>query len=141
MSNDEAMAARILVVDDNRDTSYLVGSLLAKFGHITHTSLSGADALACLEEFKPDIVMLDIAMPKMNGYELARQIRERAGYEQVPIVAITGLSQESDQELAREAGIDEYLIKPVSIADLLRSVSCYVDRKPGVRGGRIDARA
>ena len=121
--------ARILVVDDSRDNSFLVDAILSKYGHIIRTSSSGADALACLEEFKPDIVMLDIAMPKMDGYELARQIRERAGYEKVAIVATSGFDQESYQELAREAGIDQYLLKPYSVADLLESVSRQLDRQ------------
>jgi CheY-like chemotaxis protein len=107
---------RILVVDDGRDQAYLFEKILTGIGYIVRTESNGIDALASLEEFRPDIILLDIGLPDMDGYELARRIRCWPGFGSTAIVAITGYGE--DKELAREAGIDRHLLKPVGVAQI-----------------------
>jgi CheY-like chemotaxis protein len=135
MQNNPPAAARILVVDDNKSIAILVGKLLATAGHDVRSATSGADALACLDEFKPDLVMLDLAMPVMDGYELAGRIRQRAGFETVPIVAVTGYDRPEDIERTRQAGIDKRLIKPVGYDELTSTVTTLL---VGARSPRVD---
>jgi PAS domain S-box-containing protein len=111
---------RILVVDDNVDAAMALNLLLKSLGHETCMAYDGAQALKIAAEFRPDIVLLDIGMPGLDGYEVARQLRQlrQAGY--LRIVAITGWGQESDRQRSHEAGFDLHLVKPVDYTGLAR---------------------
>jgi signal transduction histidine kinase len=111
---------RILVVDDNRDAADTLGMLLGFLGADVQVAHDGRDALAAFEAHRPDVVLLDIAMPHLDGYEVARAIRSRAGGG-VPLVALTGWGQEEDRRRVREAGFDHHLVKPADL-DALRSL-------------------
>lgn len=108
---------RILVVDDHVDAATSLAVLLRTMGHEVFVAHEGRAALADLSRIRPDIALLDIAMPDMTGYELARQIRGRSG-SAVRIVALTGFGLPEDRERALEAGFDQHMVKPVDAAFL-----------------------
>lgn len=108
----------ILVVDDARDAAYLLGKLLETMGQTVHTANSGATAVRIAGSIRPDVVISDIGMPEMNGYELARLIRLDPAVKGTTLVALTGYGQETDKESAHEAGFDFHLTKPVSLEAL-----------------------
>ncbi len=111
----------ILVVDDFADTAESEVDLLATQGHAVRVALDGEDALRCVAEQRPDVILLDIRMPKLDGLAVARLIRERcAGSGKQPIiVAVTGCSSELDRQRSAEAGFDLHLVKPVDPALLI----------------------
>jgi len=109
---------RILVVDDNEDVAISFGALLEVLGHDVRVVLDGHMALDAAREFMPHIVFLDIAMPDMDGYEVARRLRIEHRHENLRLVAVTGYGQDHDSERAQRAGFDHHLLKPVDLKDL-----------------------
>ncbi len=109
---------RVLVVDDNRDAANSLGMLLKFLGADVAVAHDGPGALEAFESYRPAIVLLDIGMPGMNGYDVARAIRGRPAGRGVPLIALTGWGQEEDRRRAREAGFDHHLIKPADIGAL-----------------------
>jgi PAS domain S-box-containing protein len=103
---------RVLVVDDSEDAALSLGLILQTAGHATRVALDGASALEAAREFRPELAFLDIGMPRMNGYELARKIRGEAWGKSIRLVAVTGWGQERDRQQAKEAGFDAHLVKP-----------------------------
>ncbi|APV48826.1 hypothetical protein BWI17_03515 [Betaproteobacteria bacterium GR16-43] len=114
-------ARRILLVDDNVDFSSSLALLLRALGHEVRVADNGADGLKLAREFRPDFAFLDIGMPGMNGYDLARAVRASPGLNGVVLTAITGWGQEKDRQRARESGFDHHLTKPVEV-DNLRAI-------------------
>ena len=114
-------ARRILLVDDNADAADSLAMVLEALGHEVHTVYSGSAALQAFADFAPEVVLLDIGMPEMDGYEVARRIRTLPGGRGVRLLALTGWGQEEDKRRALEAGFDEHLTKPVEPA-LLESL-------------------
>jgi CheY-like chemotaxis protein len=96
--------------------------LLRMAGHQTHTAYDGQEALVMVGELTPDVVMLDIGLPNLNGYEVARRIREQGGTGPI-LIAVTGWGSEDDYRQSLEAGFDEHLTKPVEFAMLRRILS------------------
>ena len=115
--------SRILIVDDNQDAADSLAMMLALDGHEVRQTYAGAPALACLREFRPDVVLLDIGLPGMDGYEVARRIREQPDGASVRLIALTGYGQESDKSRTRAAGFDEHLIKPVELRNLHQALA------------------
>ena len=109
---------RLLVADDNRDAATTLSAILELSGYSVATLFTGQDALAAAERLKPDAYLLDIGMPDMSGYDLARRIRHEAWGRHAYLVALTGWGQTQDKEAARAAGFDEHLTKPVDPAVL-----------------------
>ena len=103
---------RVLVVDDNQDAGDTLASLLEALQATAHTVRSGAEALEALGTFHPDVVVLDIGMPRMNGYEVARRIREAPGGKDIVLIALTGWGQDDDVQRAAHAGFDHHCVKP-----------------------------
>src|SRR5690606_4195638 len=112
-----ARRRRVLIVDDNVDAASMLSRLVSLLGHETCVALDGLKALEAMPAFHPDIVLLDIGMPGMNGYDVARRIRESGGAQPV-LVALTGWGQVKDKQRAAEAGFDHYLVRPVERAAL-----------------------
>lgn len=108
-----SVARRILVVDDNRDSALSLAMLLKLLGNTTETAHDGLEAVARAESFRPDVVLLDLGLPKLNGYEAAQKIRSESWGKQMIIIAVTGWSQEEHATQAKEAGFDGHLVKPV----------------------------
>jgi PAS domain S-box-containing protein len=106
---------RLLVVDDNIDAAETLSALLEIAGHTTTVANDGHKAIALAIQFRPDVVFLDIGMPGMNGYDVAKVLRKTIGLERVFLIALTGWGAEKDRVLTKEAGFNEHLTKPVSI--------------------------
>jgi CheY-like chemotaxis protein len=113
-------ARRILVVDDNRDSATSLAMLLKLTGHQTHTAYDGLEAVEAAATYRPDVVLLDIGLPKLNGYEAARRIRELLGGDNTMLVALTGWGQDEDRQRSNEAGFNAHLVKPVDFAALTK---------------------
>ena len=111
-------AHRVLVVDDNEDAAALLAESLGSLGHQTEVAADGPSALRMAETFQPDIALLDIGLPVMDGYELAHRLRERPELGRLRLIAVTGYGQESDRSLSRKAGFDAHLVKPVQFERL-----------------------
>jgi CheY-like chemotaxis protein len=111
---------RVLVVDDNRDTASSLAMLLKMMGNEIRTAYDGEEAVAAADEFRPHVVLCDIGMPKLNGYEACRQMRERAWDKNMILIAITGWGQEEDRRKTKEAGFDHHLVKPVDPHTLMK---------------------
>jgi CheY-like chemotaxis protein len=108
---------RVLVVDDNHDAGEMLGMLLTSLHATVRTVHSGLEALATIDEFGPDVILLDIGMPFMDGYEVARRIRARRG-KSIRLIALTGWGQEEDVRRAERAGFDHHLVKPPDLEKL-----------------------
>ena len=117
------VARRILVVDDNVDAATSLAMLLTLSGHVTHLAHDGVDAVGQSALFKPDLVLMDIGLPQLNGYEAARQIREQPGGEHIGLVALTGWGQEQDRQKSRDAGFNAHMVKPVALDALLALIA------------------
>lgn len=118
---------RILVVDDNRDSAMSLSLLLKLAGHVTCTAYDGIEALDAFATFNPEVVLLDIGLPKLNGYEVARRIREKNASNGVVLVALTGWGQEEDRRKSRDAGFDGHLTKPVEFSALKAVLANLLD--------------
>lgn len=114
---------RILVADDNRDAADCLGLMLRALGQEVATAYDGQQALERAEEFAPDVMLLDLGMPRGNGYDVAQAIRQRAWGESVVLVAVTGWDQDEDRIRTREAGFDLHLVKPVQLDQLMQLIS------------------
>jgi CheY-like chemotaxis protein len=104
---------RVLVADDNEDAGESLAMLLRLDGHEVEVANNGTDALALFDRMIPDVVILDIGMPGLSGYEVARRIRGRDAGRAVMLIAVTGWGQEADKARASEAGFDHHYTKPV----------------------------
>jgi PAS domain S-box-containing protein len=112
------LRCRVLVADDNRDAAESLGALLEMLGSEVSLAFDGAQAVEAARTFKPDVALLDIGMPELDGYAAARRIRSESGARRVKLVALTGWGQDEDRRRAREAGFDEHLVKPAELDDL-----------------------
>jgi CheY-like chemotaxis protein len=106
---------RVLVVDDNEDAATSLALLLKVLGNDVQTAHEGTAALRAFESFQPSVVLLDLGMPGMSGFEVAQHLRALPHFEQVTLVALTGWGQEEDRRRTHEAGFDHHLVKPVNL--------------------------
>jgi PAS domain S-box-containing protein len=113
-----AVARRILIVDDNRDSADTLARLMKMAGSETQTAYDGLEAVKAAEAFRPDVILMDIGLPKLNGYEAAREIRQQPWAKDMMLVALTGWGQEEDRRKSSDAGFNSHLVKPVDQADL-----------------------
>jgi CheY-like chemotaxis protein len=109
---------RVLIVDDHHDAADSLAMLLKLWGHEVQVAYDGPSALTIAQEYKPEVVLLDLALPKMSGYEVARRLREEVGLVDALFVALTGYGQEKDRRRTEEAGFCEHLVKPVDPREL-----------------------
>jgi PAS domain S-box-containing protein len=119
-SNQPKQGWRILVVDDNQDAARLMSAMLSHRGYATCVALDGPSALGVARDFKPDIALLDIGLPGMDGYELAGRLREIPGLADLRLIAVTGYGQESDRQRTAAAGFATHLVKPIDLMELLK---------------------
>jgi PAS domain S-box-containing protein len=115
-------ARRVLVVDDNVDAASMLAALVRQLGHEVEIVHDGSAALQAAEGYRPEVILLDIGMPGMNGFEVARRLRELARIPAVRIVAVTGWGKAEDRERSLEAGFDMHLIKPVELSEIQRAL-------------------
>jgi CheY-like chemotaxis protein len=121
---------RVLVVDDNLDAAESLVALLEVLGHTTAVAHDGMQGLEAAREFVPDLVFLDIGLPGMSGYEVARAIRRTAALREVVLIALTGWGAQSDQQQSHEAGFDQHLTKPVSLEALEQALAAAARALP-----------
>jgi CheY-like chemotaxis protein len=122
-----AKTRRILVVDDNDDAAALLAVLLELEGHDVQTAANGGDAVVRAELFRPEVVLMDLEMPGVDGFEASRRIRARPWGSTILIAALTGWGQDVDRRRAREAGVDLHFVKPVDTTALLGVVARSLD--------------
>ena len=111
---------RILLVDDNRDSADSLAMLLKVMGHEVRIAHDGLEAVEGAATFQPHVILLDIGLPRLNGYEAARRIREQQRHKDLTLVALTGFGQDEDRRRAEEAGFDAHMVKPVDFAALAK---------------------
>jgi CheY-like chemotaxis protein len=110
---------RVLVVDDTPGSAEILAALLRKLYHLdARIATDGPSALALAQEFSPQVVLLDIGLPGMSGYEVARRLRQQPRFYDVLLVALTGYGADEDRRRSKEAGFDEHLVKPASTSAL-----------------------
>jgi CheY-like chemotaxis protein len=112
------MPERILVVDDNRDAADSLARLIQSFGHEVKAVYDGPQALEETTSFEPDMALVDIGMPGMNGYETVAELRKRRGHVHLIVVAVTAWSRDEDKRRAYESGFDLHVAKPMSVEKL-----------------------
>jgi CheY-like chemotaxis protein len=117
-----AAARRILVVDDNKDALDLICEILTTLGHTVRSAADGVAALRVAREFRPEVAILDIGLPVMDGYELAGRLRSEFGPATPRMIALTGYGQESDHARSRAAGFESHLVKPVDVQKLMERI-------------------
>ena len=127
---------RILVADDNQDAADSLAMILEMGGHDVRVVHDGRAALSVAQTFRPDAVLLDIGMPQLNGYEVARALRQESWGAEITLIALTGLGQESDRQRAAEAGFDRHLTKPIDPDVLEALLSAGAHRAVGIASGR-----
>ena len=113
-----ARGHRVLVVDDNMDSAQSLAMLLEMTGHVTRVAYDGPAAVQAAMDYQPDVILLDIGLPGLDGYKVAQRIRHQAGLSNVVLVALTGYGQDSDRQRSQDAGFDHHLVKPVDFSDI-----------------------
>lgn len=132
-----APGQRILVVDDNHDSLESTALLLGMLGHVVQTAVDGLAAVDAAERFRPDVILMDIGLPKLDGHAATRRIRAEPWGKSMVIVAVTGWGQDSDRALSKAAGCDAHLVKPLDVSELEAMLE---DAGGSVRSGRKDDR-
>ncbi len=121
---------RILVVDDNEDSAASMATMLQLLGNEVRAAYDGVEAVELAEKFRPRVILMDIGMPRVNGYEATRQIREQPWGRDIVVIALTGWGQEVDRARSKEAGCDGHLVKPVDLAALEKLMVDLQDNLP-----------
>ena len=117
---------KILIVDDNEDSRDLVVKVLKNRGYQMVEAVDGEDALEKAESENPDIILLDISIPKLDGYEVTRRLKSREKFKNIPIIALTAHAMKGDKEKALQAGYDGYISKPISVHELPEQIKSYL---------------
>ena len=135
----------MLIVEDNLDAAEMLDVAVSHLGHVTKSRTTARTAITLATEFAPDVIFLDIGLPVMNGYAVARTLRARPEFNHVHIAAVTGWGQDEDRRKAREAGFDSHFTKPLSpevLGELLGTIAqrqSSGQRASGPRTRRIDS--
>ncbi len=127
-------AVRVLLVDDNRELIDLMGKIMQLQGYDVHLRYSGQDGIAAAEALAPDVMLLDIGMPHMDGYAVCQHIRKQAWGRNLPIIALTGFGQEADKQRSWAAGFDGHLLKPVDYTSLTEVLTKTIAAKKESKG-------
>lgn len=130
-----AAASKVLIADDNPQILELIEAYLEPLGVEITTAADGQAALSAIESAPPDLVLLDIMMPRRSGYEVCRQLKEDDRYRDIPVIMVTALNEVGDLERARECGADDFLTKPVNKMELLARVQALLAARRVRQGG------
>ena len=128
------MGKRILIIEDNEQNLYLTVFILEKAGHEVVAARSGPEGIAAARQVRPDLIVLDIKMPGMDGYTIARELRKNMELREVPIVAVTSYAMVGDREKALESGCSGYIEKPINPATFLDEITCFFPAPHTLRG-------
>ncbi len=125
----ENFSRKILVVDDNQDSRELVVKILKNRGYQMIEAVDGEDALEKAMAEKPDLILMDISIPKLDGYEVTRMLKSQVKFKDTPIIALTAHAMKGDREKALEAGCEGYISKPIDIHELPDQIKSYLKEK------------
>lgn len=128
------MVAQILIIEDNEANLELVHYLLEKAGYRLSVAVDGAEGVAVALRVRPDLIVCDLQMPVMDGYEVLRRLRAAAGFAAIPIVAVTAYSMPDDQRRVKQAGFDGYLSKPIEPETFVASIEAFLAPPLRARG-------
>lgn len=117
---------KILIVDDEQDIVESLKFVLESSDYSCYTAFNGEDGLKLAKELIPDLIILDVMMPKINGYKISRLLKYDSKYKNIPILMITARSQEEDKLIGEETGADEYITKPFDLDNVLKTVDKYL---------------
>jgi two-component system cell cycle response regulator DivK len=131
-----AMPRKILIVEDNQDNRELVIKVLRNKGFETVEAVDGEDAIEKAVSEKPDLILLDISLPKLDGYEVAKRLKSMEEFQEIPIVAFTAHAMKGDREKVIVAGFEGYISKPINIRELPDQIKSYIrGKRESVLGG------
>ena len=119
---------KILIVDDEQDIVESLKFVLETEGYECYTAFNGDDGLKSAKEIVPDLILLDIMMPKMNGYKISRLLKFDNKYKNIPILMVTARTQDEDKLIGEETGADEYITKPFELDDIVKRVDKYLKK-------------
>lgn len=119
----------ILVVDDNEDSRDLVKKILKKHNYQVIEAVDGEEAIAKAITYRPALILMDISIPKIDGYEATRRLKERPDFKDTPIIAFTAHAMKGDQEKALEAGCNGYISKPINVREFPEQIKVYLKEK------------
>jgi two-component system cell cycle response regulator DivK len=137
VKRDRDMPRKILIVEDNEDSRELLAKVLRNKGYITVEAVDGEEAIEKVVSERPDLVLLDISIPKLDGYEVAKRLKGREDVKEIPIVAVTAHAMKGDREKVIAAGFEGYISKPVDVRELPEQVRSYLRGKwESVIGGQ-----
>ena len=118
---------RVLIVEDNELNMKLFHDLLEAHGYATLLARTGPEALALAKEHEPDLILMDIQLPEISGLQVTRELKSNRALAKIPIIAVTAFAMKGDEERIRAGGCEDYLAKPISVADFLEKVKRYLD--------------
>ena len=126
MEKPEGTPAKILVVDDNQDSRELVIKILRGKGHQLIEAVDGEDALEKVVEEQPNLILMDISLPKIDGYEVTRWLKQNKKFASIPVIALTAHAMKGDMEKALAAGCDGYISKPINVRDFYDRIKIFL---------------
>jgi two-component system cell cycle response regulator DivK len=129
MSNNTKTTKKVLVVDDNQDNRELVIKVLKSKGYLIMEAADGEIALQKLTKERPDLILMDISLPKIDGYEVTRRLKAQESFKDIPIIALTAHAMKGDREKAIEAGCDGYIPKPINVRELPDQILAFFIQK------------
>jgi CheY-like chemotaxis protein len=121
--------SRILVVEDNRDNMTLIVDILSSLDHDVLQAFDGEDGLAKTRSEKPDLILMDLSLPKIDGWTATREIKADPALREIPIIALTAHAMVGDRERALEAGCDDYITKPINLANLMAKLEKFLEHR------------
>lgn len=119
---------RVLVVEDNRDNMTLIVDVLSSMNYEVIQALDGLDGVETAQREKPDLILMDLSLPKMDGWTATRQIKADPTLKAIPVIALTAHAMVGDREKALEAGCDDYVTKPINLVDLMGKLTHYLGK-------------
>lgn len=125
------MSKKILAVDDENDVLLIIKTALVSEGYTVFTAANGADALVLVEEKKPDLLILDLMMPEMDGFTVVDKMKEKTSSSNIPVIILTGLSERKKIKELLDKGIKYYIIKPFEYQDLISKVKLAIEETSG----------
>ena len=123
------LSKKILIVDDNQDSRELVVKILKNRGYLIIEAVDGEEALEKAIAENPDLILMDISIPKIDGYEVTKRLKSQVTFKNTPIIALTAHAMKGDREKALEAGCDGYISKPIDIHELPDQIKSYLKNK------------
>lgn len=122
------MAKKILIVDDEQDIVESLQFVLEAAGFECHCAYNGEEGLNLAREILPDLIILDVMMPKINGFKICRLLKYDSKYRNIPILMVTARSQMEDKQIGEETGVDEYITKPFELDEIVEKVKGYLNK-------------